>query len=231
MRGRPDPDDVRELVRGCAAGDGAARRAFQDRFGEDVYNFPVKIYGVSAERAADFYVYVFEADRIFTRMRTFEGRNGIQFRTFPRVLRAAEPLHRVAAGKPRARHRLAGRRRAGGRVAEPIPEADADVTAAWEGLSPEERLDLKLLRSSSTRWRRTTCASWRGYPGDLSRKPSRSWPRSRRGSERGTSSWRVSGTSSTRSGAGSCCAGGSCKKTENGCVLWDRTVDRPTHSA
>src|SRR4029434_6757933 len=81
-RSRPDPDDVHELVRCCAAGDGAARRAFQDRFGEDVYNFPVKIYGVSAERAADFYVYVFEADRIFTRMRTFEGRNGIQFRTF-----------------------------------------------------------------------------------------------------------------------------------------------------
>jgi len=145
MRGRPDPDDVRELVRGCAAGDGAARRAFQDRFGEDVYNFPVKIYGVSAERAADFYVYVFEADRIFTRMRTFEGRNGIQFRTFLAyyVLRSlfiewqrgSRELDTVSLGDDEP---VAG-------VAEPIPEADEDVTAAWEGISPEERLDLKLL--------------------------------------------------------------------------------------
>ena len=145
MRGRPDPDDVRELVRGCAAGDGAARRAFQDRFGEDVYNFPVKIYGVSAERAADFYVYVFEADRIFTRMRTFEGRNGIQFRTFLAyyVLRSlflewqrgSRELDTVSLGDDEP---AAG-------VAEPLPAADADVLAAWEGLGPEERLDLKLL--------------------------------------------------------------------------------------
>src|SRR5262245_47209375 len=82
MRRRTDPDDVRDLVRACADGDGAARRPFQDRYGDDIYNFPVKIYGVPAERAADFYVYVFERDRIFTRMRTFEGRNGIQLRTF-----------------------------------------------------------------------------------------------------------------------------------------------------
>ena len=144
-RGRPDPDDVRELVRGCAAGDGSARRTFQDRFGEDVYNFPAKIYGVSAERAADFYVYVFEADRIFTRMRTFEGRNGIQFRTFLAyyVLRSlflewqrgSRELDTVSLGDDEP---AAG-------VAEPPPVAGVDVTAAWAGLSPEERLDLKLL--------------------------------------------------------------------------------------
>jgi RNA polymerase sigma factor (sigma-70 family) len=144
MRGRPDPDDVRELVRGCAAADGAARRAFQDRFGEDVYNFPVKIYGVSAERAADFYVYVFEADRIFTRMRTFEGRNGIQFRTFL----AYYVLRSLFLEWQRGSHELdtesLGDDEPAAGIAEPPPR-DADVTAAWEGLSPEERLDLKLL--------------------------------------------------------------------------------------
>src|SRR5262249_43849130 len=82
MRRRVDPDDIRDLVRACAAADTAARRTFQERYGEDIYNLPVKIYGVPTERAVDFYVYVFERDRIFTRMRTFEGRNGIQFRTF-----------------------------------------------------------------------------------------------------------------------------------------------------
>ena len=147
MRGRPEPDDVRELVRGCAAGDGAARRAFQDRWGEDVYNFPVKIYGMSAERAADFYVYVFEGDRLFTRMRTFEGRNGIQFRTFLAyyVLRSlflewqrgSRELDTVSLGddEPVAQSTEGAA----------LPAAGADVTAAWAGLSPEERLDLKLL--------------------------------------------------------------------------------------
>ena len=79
---RTDTDDVHQLVHACASEDAGARRAFQERYGQDIYNFPVKIYGVPAERAVDFYVYVFERDRIFTRMRTFEGRNGIQFRTF-----------------------------------------------------------------------------------------------------------------------------------------------------
>ena len=55
---------------------------FQERFAEDIYNFPIKICGLSPERAADFYVYVFERDRIFVRMRSFEGRGGIQLRTF-----------------------------------------------------------------------------------------------------------------------------------------------------
>src|SRR6516165_413695 len=82
MRRRSEADDVSDLVRACAAADPIARHAFQERFGQDIYNFPVKIYGVPADRAVDFYVYVFERDRIFTRMRTFEGRNGIQFRTF-----------------------------------------------------------------------------------------------------------------------------------------------------
>src|SRR5262249_61673161 len=82
MRRRTDPDDVHDLIRACASANAEARRAFQARYGQDIYNFPVKIYGVPADRAVDFYVYAFERDRIFIRMRTFEGRNGIQFRTF-----------------------------------------------------------------------------------------------------------------------------------------------------
>ena len=58
-------DDVRGLIRRCAEGDTSARRRFQDEFGTDVYTFPVRLYGVPAERAADFYVYVFENDRMW----------------------------------------------------------------------------------------------------------------------------------------------------------------------
>jgi RNA polymerase sigma factor (sigma-70 family) len=145
MRGRPDPDDVRELVRGCADGDGAARRTFQDRWGEDVYNFPVKIYGVSAERAADFYVYVFEGDRIFTRMRTFEGRNGIQFRTFLAYYVLRSLFLEWQRGSRELDTESLGDEEPGPAIAEPAPVADADVAAAWQSLGPEERLDLKLL--------------------------------------------------------------------------------------
>lgn len=74
--------DILELLQTCVAGDGKARRAFQEAYGKDIYNFPVKICGLSSEQAGDFYIYAFENDRIFNRLRTFVGRNNIQFRTF-----------------------------------------------------------------------------------------------------------------------------------------------------
>ena len=79
---RQDSVDLCEFLNACAAGDTAARQRFQETYGEDIYNFPVKIYGTPIEEAGDFYLYVFEKDRIFIRLKTFEGRNSIQFRTF-----------------------------------------------------------------------------------------------------------------------------------------------------
>ncbi|MGE0820864.1 MAG: hypothetical protein AB7G75_00360 [Candidatus Binatia bacterium] len=71
-----------DFLQACAAGDMDARQRFQEEYGEDIYNFPVKIYGTPPEDAGDYYLYVFDRDRIFLRLRTFEGRNNIQFRTF-----------------------------------------------------------------------------------------------------------------------------------------------------
>lgn len=70
------------FLKACAAGDTSAQQQFQETYGEDIYRFPVKIYGTPIDEAGDYYVYVFERDRIFTRLKTFEGRNDIQFRTF-----------------------------------------------------------------------------------------------------------------------------------------------------
>lgn len=146
-RRRSDPDDVVELVRACAAGDTAARRTFQDRHAEDIYNFPVKIYGLSVDRAADFYVYVFERDRIFTRIRSFEGRNQIQFRTFL----AYYVLRSLFLEWQRGMRELDTVAMEGEAddVADPAPASDAastgPVPALWTALSPEEQLDLKLL--------------------------------------------------------------------------------------
>src|SRR5206468_9073996 len=112
--------------------------------------------------AGDFYVYVFEHDRIFTRIRTFEGRNSIQFRPFLSYYvlkhlflewrRTCKELETVSLQTP-----------VGGsvereRVLEDIlpdstaPEAEGVGSAAagpateiWSSLSPEERLDWNLL--------------------------------------------------------------------------------------
>lgn len=155
----PLSEDPVNLVRACADGDPDARRRFQERFAEDVYNFPVKIYGLPPDKAADFYVYAFERDRIFTRLKTFEGRGGIQLRTFLayHVLRALfldwqrtdRELEMVSLHTP-----LGGE--SGERTLEDILpaateedvaeiDAGSDATALWESLNPEERLDLKLL--------------------------------------------------------------------------------------
>ena len=78
--------DVLRLIADCLSDDltvrGDARRRFQDEYGAVIYHFPVKIGGLPEEAAGDFYLYVFANDRIFLRLRTFQGRNNIQFHTF-----------------------------------------------------------------------------------------------------------------------------------------------------
>lgn len=151
VRRPADTDDVVDLVRACAAGDAVARRTFQERYAEDIYNFPVKIYRLAADRAGDFYVYVFERDRIFTRIRTFEGRNNIQFRTFLAYFvlrslflewqRGMRELDTVPLDGPAEE------------VADPAqaalpaaPGTAQDLAARlWSALSAEQQLDLKLL--------------------------------------------------------------------------------------
>jgi RNA polymerase sigma factor (sigma-70 family) len=156
---RSDIEDAVQWVRSCADGDTDARRSFQDRFAEDIYNFPVKIYGVPAEKAADFYVYVFERDRIFTRLRTFEGRGGMQLRTFLayHVLRGLfldwqrteRELDTVSLSQPLrgdADRTLEDVVALAEEDSEEIPAAAPGPAAEiWAGLDPEEQLDLKLL--------------------------------------------------------------------------------------
>jgi DNA-directed RNA polymerase specialized sigma24 family protein len=151
-------DDARAFVQACADGDAAARRLFQDRFADDIYNFPVKIYGLSPEKAADFYVYAFERDRIFLRLRSFEGRGGIQLRTFLgfHVLRGLfldwqrgeREIDTVSLSTPLGHDD--GERVLADVVAAPESEpheapAPSRFAELWQSLDAEERLDLKLL--------------------------------------------------------------------------------------
>jgi RNA polymerase sigma factor (sigma-70 family) len=55
---------------------------FQETYGSLIYTFPARIFRLPEEDAGDFYLYAFDKERIFKRLRSFEGRNQIQFETF-----------------------------------------------------------------------------------------------------------------------------------------------------
>ena len=74
--------DIKTLIEQCGQGEAEAQTAFQEAYGSLIYTFPVRIYRLSEDEAGDFYLYVFEKERIFKRLRSFEGRNQIQFQTF-----------------------------------------------------------------------------------------------------------------------------------------------------
>jgi RNA polymerase sigma factor (sigma-70 family) len=71
---------ARELIDRCLAGDEDAIRRFQERYGELIYAYPLRVYRTAAESAGDFYVFAFENGRIFRRVRTYAGR--APFRTY-----------------------------------------------------------------------------------------------------------------------------------------------------
>lgn len=77
-----ETSDLKELLHAWAQGDADSRIKFQNAFGEAIYNYPIKTFRLSPDKAADFYIYVFENDRIFRRVSRFEARNGAQFQTY-----------------------------------------------------------------------------------------------------------------------------------------------------
>jgi RNA polymerase sigma factor (sigma-70 family) len=71
-------DALKSLLSLCRKGDIQAIRTFQDVFGEDIYNFPMKVHKLDEQRASDFYCYCFEGDRIYKRFNTFRGECNIR---------------------------------------------------------------------------------------------------------------------------------------------------------
>jgi RNA polymerase sigma factor (sigma-70 family) len=158
--------DPKALIAACARGDREARSAFQETYGALIYTFPVRIYHLARDEAGDFYLYVFEKDRIFKRIRTFEGRNAIQFETylsyyvlrdlFLEWRRTTEQVHTVSLDAPAVGAEAEGERTRTMQdrlAAEALPPAavletseDArEVEMALRQLDAEKRLVLKLV--------------------------------------------------------------------------------------
>src|SRR5437899_12228673 len=74
--------DCKALIAGCVSGNLDARTTFQEVYGPLIYTFPRRIFHLPEGEAGNFYIYVFEKDRIFKKIRSFEGRNAIQFETY-----------------------------------------------------------------------------------------------------------------------------------------------------
>lgn len=70
---RVDIEGLRELLQACLEGESEAIMNFQKTFGEDIYNFPVKVKRADFDKSADFYCYCFDKGRIFRRFMTFKG--------------------------------------------------------------------------------------------------------------------------------------------------------------
>jgi len=71
-----DPEGKR-LVTDCLAGNAAARARFQAEFGTLIYRFAHYAGGSAWEEPGDFYLYLFNDDRLYRRLRSFEGRAGL----------------------------------------------------------------------------------------------------------------------------------------------------------
>ena len=76
--------ELKQIVRSCLEGNRDARTRFQSLFGEVIYSYPLKKFHLPKDKTADFYVYVFEKDKIFKRLIGFEGRNNAHFATYLR---------------------------------------------------------------------------------------------------------------------------------------------------
>jgi DNA-directed RNA polymerase specialized sigma24 family protein len=68
-----DPEGKR-LVADCLVGDATARARFQAEFGGLIYRFADCAGSAGREEPGDFYLYLFDSDRLFRRLRSYEGR-------------------------------------------------------------------------------------------------------------------------------------------------------------
>jgi hypothetical protein len=74
--------DIQAFIAQCCSGNSSAQSTFQQRYGLLIYTFPMRIFRLPEDVGGEFYVYAFENSRIFRKLRSYEGRNAIQFETY-----------------------------------------------------------------------------------------------------------------------------------------------------
>jgi len=147
----------KRLVADCLAGDAAARARFQQEFGALIYRFAAYAGGFGRSEPGDFYVYLFEDDRVYRRLRSYEGRASLGpflrgyvlpdlFKQFQSMIRK-ETLPTVSLDTDCEREPAAASPSVSDQTASPSPIGGADPGSAGllTQLSREKRLLVKLL--------------------------------------------------------------------------------------
>jgi RNA polymerase sigma factor (sigma-70 family) len=75
-----DEAEVLALINQCKEGDPDALHRFFQIYGEDIYNFPIRVFNMDIDEAGDFFLFAFERLRDGRRMKTFVGDS--KFRTW-----------------------------------------------------------------------------------------------------------------------------------------------------
>jgi DNA-directed RNA polymerase specialized sigma24 family protein len=152
----PEIRDVpgRRLVSASLDGDVSARAQFQQQFGPLIYQFATCIGRPVQAEAGDFYVYLFENDRLYRRLRSYQGRASLGpflrgfvlpdlFKQF-REMTKKRALDTVSLDSDCERELTAPVVAS----AEPVPtmaEPQASGTDLLSQLGPEKRILVKLL--------------------------------------------------------------------------------------
>lgn len=75
-----DEREILRLVDRCKRGEADALQRFFELYGQDIYNFPIRVFNMSEDEAGDFFLFAFERLRDGRRMKTFVGDS--KFRTW-----------------------------------------------------------------------------------------------------------------------------------------------------
>lgn len=78
--GQLSEEDIRRIVDGCKKGNADSLERFFEVYGQDIYNFPMRVFSMTEDDAGDFFLFAFERLRDGRRMRTFLGDS--RFRTW-----------------------------------------------------------------------------------------------------------------------------------------------------
>ena len=143
----------KRLVAACLAGDAAARVEFQQQFGPLIYRFGEVASATSRAESGDFYVYLFDNDRLFRRLRTYEGRASLGaylrgyalpdlYRQF-RAMTTKKTIHTISLNTDCPRE-PADTSAAPGMPNETAPEQKC-CSGLFARLDPYQRLLVKLL--------------------------------------------------------------------------------------
>ncbi len=71
-------DETLKFIQACAEGNPESLKIFFEKYSEDIYNFPMKVFRLTEDEAGDFFLYAFERLKTGKRFKTFQGKSSFK---------------------------------------------------------------------------------------------------------------------------------------------------------